>query len=167
MGLGSPGAGAPGSTASRRGASHELSPLTANAELDHALVSYSSGQSATTTNGVLVPVESFRDPQRALAQCSASAHHFAEFLCGLGIDAWVDRWDESRGPPSKEYGYEDRPLVDGYEERHFLTLIEHESETYTVDWTAAQFGYQEFPLVQRERADGTWERAALSPDAPG
>ena len=40
--------------------------------------------------------------------------------------------------------------------RHYLTVVEHEAEAYTVDWTASQLGFDVFPLVQRQQADGTW-----------
>jgi putative nucleotidyltransferase with HDIG domain len=44
--------------------------------------------------------------------------------------------------------------------RHYLTVVEYESDIYTVDWTASQLGHDAFPLVQRQRADGTWAQAA-------
>jgi putative nucleotidyltransferase with HDIG domain len=43
--------------------------------------------------------------------------------------------------------------------RHYLTLIQHERDTYTVDWTASQLGCDAFPLVQRQRG-GTWEQTS-------
>ena len=40
--------------------------------------------------------------------------------------------------------------------RHYLTVVAHETDLFTVDWTASQLGYAAFPLVQRQGANGTW-----------
>ena len=43
--------------------------------------------------------------------------------------------------------------------RHYFTVVEHEGETSTIDWTASQLGDDAFPLVRRQHDDGTWAQA--------
>jgi hypothetical protein len=45
------------------------------------------------------------------------------------------------------WGYTDRTRRG--ERDHDATIVEFNGQTYMVDWTAAQFGYTEFPMVQR------------------
>ncbi|HLK43085.1 MAG TPA: HD domain-containing phosphohydrolase, partial [Thermoleophilia bacterium] len=43
--------------------------------------------------------------------------------------------------------------------RHYLTVVAHETDLFTVDWTASQLGYSAFPLIQRQADDGTWAKS--------
>jgi hypothetical protein len=119
---------------------------------------YRRGETPTTQNGVSIPVACLRDPEAALGNCSRSAHHFSEFLRLRGINAYTERFDEFKGPPSKNFGYDERTVSEDDWGRHYFTVVEYQDEAFIVDWTAAQFGYREWPLIQR-RLDGRWQRA--------
>lgn len=54
-----------------------------------------------------------------------------------------------------DLGYEDRPVRGAA--CHTTTMIYDGEELYSVDFTARQFGYRSFPLVQR-RVAGVWQR---------
>ena len=54
------------------------------------------------------------------------------------------------------YGYTDRRRDSAYPE-HSVTIVELDDEVFFVDWTAAQFGYDEFPMVARWDGD-RWRR---------
>lgn len=137
----------------------QLSPLTGDAELDALISKYADGETETTQGGHTMAVRALADGSLASGQCGASARHFAAHITAHDVEAYADRWDEHKGPPSQAFGYDDRPHEDeGSRGRHYFTVVVCAGQTYTVDWTAAQFGYSEFPLVQRQRADGGWER---------
>jgi hypothetical protein len=65
-----------------------------------------------------------------------------------------------------EHGYADRP-VPGADDHEATLLQSADGRVYLVDWAAGQYGYTEFPMVQRLDGGGGWERqwAAKTADA--
>lgn len=158
------GASARGTVGALAAPAAPLSPLTGDAEFDALICAYADGETETTRGGHAMAVVALADGEAASGQCGASARHFAAYLTAHGIEAYTDRW-EYKGPSSHEFGYDDRPHeAEGGWGRHYFAVIERAGQTYTVDWTAAQFGYEQWPLVQRQRADGGWERPTAAGD---
>lgn len=54
------------------------------------------------------------------------------------------------------YGYADRGP--GQPQHHMTEITTPDGDTFTVDFAAVQYGYLDFPLVQRRAADGSWAR---------
>lgn len=121
----------------------ERSERTGDAELDALIEQFTTTSHTWTTN-----LELFRDPDRAELMCDLLSEKFAAFLEQHGIEAWATE----DGTP-ENWGYHDRS-IEGFS-RHMVTAVDHNGHGYTIDWTAAQYGYTEFPLVQRLRED--WE----------
>lgn len=103
-------------------------------------------------------VGDMHDPRMAWGNCNNLATYFAEFCQEHGYQASCSQGDEfQHGEPDDldwmhpaELGYEKydpQTHLDG----HAVTFVHsHDGSVYTVDWTAAQYGYtDEFPLVQR------------------
>lgn len=107
--------------------------------------------------------------QNSTGKCGDVAKFFADWVRDRGYPFRV--WGSGEDPDHplgsdwdpydlNLYGYEDRtefgnPLDDS----HQATFIESASgEIYMVDWTASQFGYREWPMVQRLGSGGDWER---------
>jgi hypothetical protein len=114
-----------------------------------------------------VPVEALRDPEIADGLCSLVADDFARYLCerlqGEDINVHPEVQDDEEPPYGKAWGYDDRTREPGWGS-HTLVVIERGLEMMTVDWTASQFGYADFPLVQRlvVGEDENWQRLSAS-----
>lgn len=54
------------------------------------------------------------------------------------------------------YGYADRG--EGQPQHHMTEITTPDGDVFTVDFAAVQYGYLDFPLVQRRGADGSWMR---------
>lgn len=54
------------------------------------------------------------------------------------------------------YGYDDRGF--GQPQHHMTEITTPDGDTFTVDFAAVQYGYLDFPLVQRRAPDGSWQR---------
>ena len=108
-----------------------------------------------------------REAGYASGLCFTASERFIEFLCRhkWNGEAYLSGGHEGSNPlayeliTAQELGYGDRS-ISGWE-GHTLVLIEHESDIYSVDFTCAQYGYSEFPLVQRLDDTG-WVRDFLS-----
>lgn len=93
------------------------------------------------------PLEMLRNPQYSWGYCTFLADDFASFLRQYGIDAqssdladtylFYNDVDEVNPDP------DDQPID------HAVTLVSKNGQTYSIDWTASQYGYKEFPMVQR------------------
>jgi uncharacterized protein (DUF1810 family) len=99
-------------------------------------------------------VEELQDPQWAAGACVHETQRFVAFLQKNGVDAFID---DTRPYRPDEFGYQDRPLP-GKFNQHIVAFVKMPSGTYMIDWTAAQYGYQEFPMVQRLNDEGSWDR---------
>ena len=97
-----------------------------------------------------LPIEPLRTREGAEGYCGMVSDDFAEMCANQGLDAIVDL-NTANG-----YGYSDR-TIRGKFPNHNLTRVTLPSGVYTVDFTAAQYGYSEFPLVQR-RHGRRWQR---------
>lgn len=111
---------------------------------------------------VYQPLAWMRDGKRAWGWCHVLAGQFARFLEHEGVTAWSSE-DEfgSEGLTYTALGYTDAPGVkgQGWIKFHCVTLVEEAGERFMVDWTASQYGYAEFPMVQRyDPAAQTWQR---------
>lgn len=106
------------------------------------------------------PLAELNTPLGARGRCIPVTVEFNDFLALRGLEAQgpVD----GRGLPTAvspdALGYADRAV--GGLHGHTLTLVAWQGELYSVDWTAAQYGYAEFPLVQRFSGQA-WEREWL------
>lgn len=102
-------------------------------------------------------VADLRRPEVARAQCGDVADQFSCFLGQQGIDTARSSIEDELWLTPEHWGYEDRPNP-GIP-AHAVTLVDAEGHLYAIDWTAAQYGYTQFPLVQRLGEDGfRWER---------
>lgn len=103
-------------------------------------------------------VEMLRDPQWAAGACNHEAQAFAEFLRSRGVEAECLSEEGWLAASPDDFGYTDR-TIPGFDQ-HDVTYVDLDGQTYMVDWTAAQYGYQEFPMVQRQAVPGEdkWER---------
>lgn len=103
------------------------------------------------------PLEALRRAEKADGICSHIAEQFVEFLCERGFAAST-YWQHVDW-----LGYQDRSIY-GYHE-HCVTWVEAGRVRLAIDWTAAQYGYDSFPLVQRQ-GPGGWMRAWDHEGAP-
>lgn len=112
----------------------------------------------------------YRKPEDAAGECAEVSEFFANWLIEQGIDAQVsgdrivdDELTEDYLSP-EDFGYHDR-AIPGFE-NHSATIVWKDGHEYMVDFTASQYGYKEFPMVQRLDGD-KWQRewtAATSED---
>ncbi len=129
----------------------------------------------------------YRDGETAWGECANVSEYFADWLAKHGVRANVP-WDEpalqefpwtqeGRDPHPFDFGYSDRPQHPDPEleadpsshdpnETHHVVIVRMPTGTYTVDFTAAQFGYNEFPMVQKRDESGGWQRAWDAPGTP-
>jgi rubrerythrin len=100
-------------------------------------------------------MESLRDPNMSAGGCVEMARDMANFLKEHGIAATTAQTERGDDIFPQELGYGDLSHPD--DGPHDLTIVERPSGTYAIDWTASQYGYKEFPMVQRLNDKG-WER---------
>lgn len=98
-------------------------------------------------------VHELRDNALAAGWCGVVSQHFIKWLARQGVRRVKEIDDED--DIEATLGYDDRPVSDG--DSHSVVQVKIGSQTYMVDWTAAQFGYEEFPMVQR-RVRNKWCR---------
>lgn len=120
--------------------------------------------SKVQTPKTIVEARELVDPKLAFGQCVRVSLQFAEWLREeiLADDARQDEtWDPRRfglvmtphhGPDW--FGYADRPVAGV--DRHTAVVVSTAVGTFSVDWTAAQYGYNAAPLVQL-RDELHWE----------
>jgi hypothetical protein len=145
--------------------------LTGYTDVDALIESYRSlaVHDATHAEGARdVPVEALRDPVTAEGLCwlvaDDFAHHLRKHLQGEDANIRLESENDDEEPPhGMAWGYDDRTRDPGYG-GHTLVVIERGLERTTVDWTASQFGYAAFPLVQRMviGEDDSWQRLSAS-----
>lgn len=105
-----------------------------------------------------VVVSDLADPETACGLCDRAAASFNSFCEQYGLEATMTPFLAS----PDELGYTDRPVKGGGV--HFASIVKHAGDQLMVDWTAAQYGYHEFPLIQR-RVNGVWQRETALPAA--
>lgn len=99
-----------------------------------------------------LPLSAFTDPVCAWGACDEVSEAFAHFLQEKGLNAQYIRSGsfvnnnliQSGVIPYQEHLFE--------EEHHaYVAVVEEGVQKYVVDWTAAQFGYTQFPLVWQQQ----------------
>lgn len=96
------------------------------------------------------------DEMRSADQASGNCGLFAELFC-----QWLERHDLDAhvfDSTPDETGYADRSIP-GHAD-HAVTCVIIDGFVYAIDFTASQYGYGEFPLVQRQSVeqDEPWQR---------
>jgi hypothetical protein len=132
--------------------------------------------------GTPFPVEKFRHPGVSQGMCWDMAQHLAEWLVNKGIKAYPTSavneapdyvtnpkrfpW-RGEDPQATDFGLD--PSYQGINPDEFAphhwTIVEMPSGTYGIDFTAAQFGDPEFPLIQRFDNSSQWQRKWASDGA--
>jgi hypothetical protein len=112
-------------------------------------------------------IQSMRKPVEAKGECAKVSEALIDFLNAHGLYrlggvayrsdvGWLNDSSTLDCDSPEDHGYSDRP-VPGHSS-HTAVLLELESELLMIDFTAAQYGYSEFPLVQRLVEGVGWER---------
>ena len=91
-----------------------------------------------------------RIPENASGACGWIAHDFAVMAQRAGLQT------EEAGDTPDQFGYADRTKP-GFDEHHWV-IVTTPSGRYGVDFTASQYGYSEFPMVQKLNEGGGWQR---------
>lgn len=113
----------------------------------------------------------YRDPSISYGKCSTLTHLFCDLLELNGIAAFhltdhpdalnlSDRMLEAHGEDGQPFN------------THTVCFVPHAEGSFLIDWTASQYGYDWFPLVQLLMPDGRilreWTAAeALESVRPG
>jgi hypothetical protein len=105
--------------------------------------------------------EELRDPETAEGLCVLLTNAFTGFIRREGIEAWPADSPGTMGGnvpgffSPDELGYADRKRP-GFNS-HSAAMVRKDGQTYMIDFTPAQYGYSEFPMVQK--LDGQeWQR---------
>lgn len=107
-----------------------------------------------------------RDPEKAEGECSTASSEFEKYLrdqhglkmyaFALGAEEIHLLENEERFTTPDQWGYSDR-IKPGLDE-HTATLICSGDHIYMIDFTAAQYGYEDFPMIQELEPDmETWK----------
>jgi hypothetical protein len=91
----------------------------------------------------------------AEGKCDEISKRFVSYLEKQGIKAETTTMESEWPDDYENSGYGDVPKH--MRSWHTVVWIERPSGTYQVDFTASQYGYDEFPMVQRLAPSG-WER---------
>ncbi len=113
-----------------------------------------------------VAVAEYAHPGQAAWACDDLSAAFRSFLAGSNVQAGIVSMGTEPQATFASMGYADAPdMSPGMS--HSVVQIVQDEQIYTIDWTAAQYCYQEFPMIQRLGidADGEeiWERDFLAP----
>lgn len=100
--------------------------------------------------------------QNSTGKCGDVANHFAMWLKNKGYKTWVTGGEDhpliGMDTTPDALGYSDRTEPGNpYDESHVATFVQGENGVYMIDWTASQFGYREFPMVQK-LDNKNWQR---------
>lgn len=105
----------------------------------------------------------------ASGHCGIVSQHVAEHLAAADHYAIVSDQliGESRRFTDRDadwHGYNDRTRDRAHDQTHCAVLVQHEQQTYMIDFTAGQYGYDAWPLVKR--AAMTIEQIARADSRP-
>lgn len=119
-----------------------------------------------------------RTQKGADGACEDESMAFVEYLWDHGIKArtshglynppkkLLPRWDIEYWRV-EDFGYSDRLLPGNpdWGDQHVTVIAETKTGIYSIDFTAAQYGYSEFPMVQKMDAQNSqWQRQWTSND---
>lgn len=121
-------------------------------------------------------IDMYRNSEDADGHCDEVSEFFAGWLSRHGMKATLsggqtihDEEGLQQWTTPDALGYEDRPgipnangEVDKGHADHYTTTVHMPSGLYSIDWTASQYGYTEFPLVQKLDDSGGWQREFTS-----
>ncbi len=98
------------------------------------------------------------DVQNAQSRCLDVAEQFSDFLHAELNRTDLDILPYILTPECRDwryFGYTDRPKPgDSGDDTHTMTIVvDDDGEIYGIDWTAAQYGYHEFPMILRLAID--------------
>jgi hypothetical protein len=116
----------------------------------------------------VLTLDQMQNGSLAFNNCGPISHEFEEFVRQRAPEIEIVSEQDagfSYGGPS-EWGYQD--ATDGDPDgEHRAALLKVNGETFMVDWTATQYGYEQWPLVQKlvDPNELKWER--LSNDWTG
>jgi hypothetical protein len=113
-------------------------------EIDRALAAFIRQGSVQLGAGE-IRVDRLRRPDVADGICSHVADAVSPFLQESGLDAqsvWL--YAEELYPARPRHGYRD----------HCVTQVRHEGRRFTIDFTGAQYGLDDFPAVCRATPEG-------------
>lgn len=116
-----------------------------------------------------LPANEYARPDYGWGMCSAISAEFAKFVYEQSPETTCTVSETAGGGSGhtpEYFGYHDwEDAAAANEEMHMedpmplhcVVYIDEGDERYMVDFTASQYGYTEFPMVQRQGPDG-WER---------
>ena len=131
--------------------------------IDQMLVAFENEEVYLSECDEMQRVSEWRSCTFKNAACHAVSEVFVEFLSEHNIEAALS--DEVEGPEFADcpsiLGYTDRPVKGS--PWHTVALVYCESDIYAVDWSAHQYGYSVFPLVQKWSPNGWLRKWPRSP----
>jgi hypothetical protein len=137
-----------------------MAERTGDPELDKLIEEFANHDMLWPDDEAL-PISEMRDRRKAKGMCGEVTTAFQAFVWHETDGAiypdnveMSDGASDARSPTFEEMGYGDHKPG---EPRHLVSKFEMPSGTYLIDWTASQYGYKEFPMVQRLDA-GQWQR---------
>lgn len=109
----------------------------------------------------LPTLDHYRDPNASAGMCGSLAMLFEHYAQSKGFDAQFSQapYDTPEG-----LGYTDR-TNQGHDD-HASVIVTVSSGKYSIDFSASQYGYKEFPMVQRLDDNGGWQRQWTSAVPP-
>lgn len=116
------------------------------AGLADALRSWDSQSTYTIEDGRSFAMSRLRTRSGSSGLCGDIAWAVVEHLSACGIDA---RISDAEHPD--DVGLADRTVDNNY--LHEVAIAQLDGVEYLIDYTAAQFGYAEFPLVHRRSGE--------------
>lgn len=114
-------------------------------------------------DGTLVSLDYCRSARASWGACDGASRAFADFLISRNVSA---RYVGS-GLFVTDSLFNDKTLPYQphlYGEEHHAYVEVHDQQgqvAFAVDWTAAQFGYEEFPLVWARQDDGSYQTTSV------
>lgn len=95
--------------------------------------------------------------QDSQGKCGVTAYKFVTYCLDHGLKAWMTDEMVDKGHEADWHGYTDRSEEGNPEDHsHCATVVEKDGVSYLIDWTASQYGYTEFPMVQRTSDEVDW-----------
>lgn len=126
--------------------------FTGHAHLDRLIDEFRSSHVGTREGELLV--EDLIDPQHAALLCNLVSQQFAQYLRSHGYDAECMSEDGWLAEGPDDWGYGDH-TIPGCEQHDLVLVAAGQDRDWLIDWTAAQYGYADFPMIQMQLADGS------------
>lgn len=148
-----------------------MAERTGDPDLDHAIASFiaadepldATGDDESDEANEGLVISDMRSAACAQWNCDLVAGQFVEYLARIGV---IEGGDELLDEAVEQLvvsgtcsdWYDDAPNELEHP-GHTVVEITRGSRTYSIDFTASQYGYSEFPLVQQKDSDGAWQRS--------